>query len=157
MKSDRLVKMIGTFFYVGHLPWAPGTWGSLAGLLIAWFSPEPSRTLLLVFMCIAGFYACPRAVAAYQAKDPSVFVMDEVCGMMLGILWLPRSVWVALVGFLLFRFFDVVKPWPISWIQKKDHPSCILWDDLLAGAFTNAVLRAGLLLGAPALFARLDF
>lgn len=148
------MKIISTFFYVGYLPWAPGTWGSLAGLLIAWFTPEPCRTLLFLFMCVLGFYACPRAVTAYKAKDPSGFVMDEVCGMMLAVLWLPKAAWVALVGFLLFRFFDSVKPWPISWVQKRNSPSCILWDDLLAGAFTNLLLRAGVFLGGSTLFAR---
>lgn len=147
MKSDGFVKMISSFFYLGHLPLAPGTWGSLAGLLIGWFTPTPFDLPALLFMCVLGFYACPRAVAVYKAKDPSAFVMDEVCGMMLGVLWLPKAGWVAFVGFLLFRFFDIVKPWPISWIQKKNSPSCILWDDLLAGVFTNLVLRAGFLLG----------
>ena len=157
MKSDALTKIVSSFFYLGNIPWAPGTWGSLAGLLIVYFVPGPFQTLLLVFMCLLGFYVCPKAVKVYQAKDPSIFVMDEVCGMMLSVLWLPKTTWVLLGGFLLFRGFDIVKPWPISWVQKKNTPSCILWDDLLAGVFTNLVLRVGFVLGMPALFARLGF
>ena len=152
---DRLAKRIGSFFYLGHLPWAPGTWGSLAGLLIFWFASEKAHVPVFLGATTVAFCACPGAVRAYASKDPSQFVADEVCGMMLGLLWLPKKTELYLAGFILFRFFDIVKPWPISVLQKKEGPSFIVWDDLLAGVFANLALRAAAVAGIPALFARL--
>ncbi len=123
----------------------PGTFGSLAGLLIFWGCPLKWQLPALVFLCCLGFYLCPRSVKAFGSKDPQSFVTDEVCGMMVALFWLPKSLGVYFAAFLLFRFFDVLKPWPIGLVQKKENPSCILWDDLLAGIFTNLLLRAALI------------
>lgn len=136
-----LVKALASFFYVGCLPLAPGTFGSLAGLLIAWYFYGALPYLVVLFSVI-GFVICKPAVAVFSAKDPSSFVLDEVCGMMLSVLWLPRVWFVLLLGLLLFRLFDTWKPWPIRLIQQNPNPLSILWDDLAAGALVNVVLQA---------------
>ena len=121
-----------------------GTLGSLAGLFIFWICPFKAQAPLLLIFSGIGFYLCGPAVKAFALKDPKRFVTDEVCGMMAAIFWLPVTFWMYLAAFMLFRFFDVLKPWPISLVQKKESPSCIMWDDLLAGLFANLLLRAAL-------------
>ena len=137
----RWVKILSSFFYIGYAPWMPGTLGSLAGLFIFWLCPFKSQVPVLLIFSGIGFYLCRPAVEAFASKDPKAFVTDEVCGMMLGVLWLPKSFFLFLAAFILFRLFDALKPWPISKIDEGEHPSLILWDDLAAGAFTNIVLR----------------
>lgn len=156
MIPDRIAKIIASFFFIGHIRWAPGTFGSLAGLLIFWLLPEKGHLPVFLLASAAAFVACPGAVRAYAAKDPPPFVADEVCGMMLALLWFPKKIFLYFAAFILFRLLDTLKPWPIFLIQKKGKASCIVWDDLLAGALTNVVLRAGLALEASGLLARIS-
>ncbi len=136
----RLVKPLATFFYIGNTPLAPGTLGSLAGLFIAWFL---NGFLIQEFMILSfiGFLISRPAVEVYGTKDPRCFVLDEVCGMILSVLWVPLNPIMYLLGFTLFRIFDSVKPWPISLIQKSEAPTAIMWDDLAAGFFVNLLLQ----------------
>ncbi len=163
------VKAAASFFYVGYLPFAPGTFGSLAGLLIAWYFYGAIPYLTLV-LCVVGFAICKSATIVFSSKprvssrgtsaeavdglvasrDPTPFVLDEVCGMMLSVLWLPKTPAVFLVAFILFRLLDTLKPWPISRIQKNANPLSIVWDDLAAGALVNLILQGLILtLGVP--------
>ena len=134
------IKAVATFFFIGTLPLAPGTWGTAAGLLIAWFL-TPALPALLVGFCIAGFLVCRPAQTVLGSSDPSQFVMDEVCGMMMSVLWLPKDAILFGAAFVLFRIFDVLKPWPISLIQKNKNPLSIMWDDLAARVAVNIVLQ----------------
>ena len=134
------VRVISSALYVGHLPLAPGTFGSLLGFAVAWWAHAVSLYLLILFS-ILGFSVCKSAEIFYGKKDPQCFVMDEVCGMMLSVLWLPKQLWIYLLAFAFFRFFDVVKPWPIKLLQKHPHPHSIMWDDLAAGFFANILVQ----------------
>src|SRR3989338_5285289 len=136
----KTVKALATFFYIGHTPFMPGTMGSLAGLCIAWFL---NGFLLqeFVFLSFVGFLICKPAVEVYETKDPQRFVLDEVCGMMLSVLWVGLNPALYLIGFVLFRLFDSVKPWPISLIQKSDRAPAIMWDVLAAGLLVNGILQ----------------
>ena len=137
-----------TWFGSGLLPKAPGTWGSLAALPFAWailFWGNPgvlSISTILIF--VLGCLLCIQHVKASSDKDPKYVVIDEVAGQ-----WMPLvlagvdwRLW--LVSFVTFRFFDILKPWPISWIDQRLHgtPSrdgiAIMLDDILAGAFACA-------------------
>ena len=135
-----VVRLLASFYYVGYLPWAPGTWGSLAALPIAWFFHENLVWLVVIFS-LTGFLICQPAEEVFNAKDPRHFVLDEVAGMTLAVLWLPKNLILYLVGFILFRALDVWKPGPIGWIQDSKTPSSIMWDDLLAGLFVNIFLQ----------------
>lgn len=141
---DLFVKMVATFLGTGYFPWGPGTMGSFAGILVAWFSGPLTSAVLLIFIGL-GFWACKPAVEVFQSSDPSRFVMDEACGVMIAVFLIPRTYVLYLAGFILFRFFDILKPWPISLIQKSKDPSSIMWDDLLAGIFANTLIRGYLL------------
>ena len=138
--SKCWVKLLGSFFYVGHLPWMPGTWGSLAVLPMAWFFNENLVWIVVIFSFV-GFLICKPAEEAFNAKDPGWFVLDETAGMALAVLWLPKNLILYAAGFILFRVLDVWKPGLIGWIQKTKSPSSIMWDDLLAGAVVNLFLR----------------
>ena len=144
-----LTTVVATFFGVGYFPIWPATLASFLGAVLAWFAYDN-----LLFWCVglslAGFWACIDARAALGADDPGPFVMDEVCGMALSVLWIPKTGVFFAAAFLLFRFFDAVKPWPISVIQNNKHSWSIMGDDLLAGVFTNLLLRVA----APLLASR---
>ncbi|OIO37998.1 MAG: hypothetical protein AUJ71_04040 [Candidatus Omnitrophica bacterium CG1_02_49_16] len=139
----RSVKFLASFSYAGYLPWAPGTWGSLVALLIAWFFNEYLLWSIVIFSFI-GLSICRPAEEAFNAKDPHRFVLDEVVGMMASVLFLPKRYLVFLAAFILFRVLDVLKPGPIGRIQASRTPSSIMWDDLSAGALVNILLQVSL-------------
>ncbi len=140
---DFAVKVIATFFGIGYIAFIPATWASAAAAILAWFMGGTILYWTAAF-CLAGFWACGPSRAVFRSKDPKHFVMDEVCGMLIGLLWIPQDVrWYA-AGFFLFRFYDVWKPGPIGRLDKLEHPSGIVWDDLLAGVFTNLTLQIAL-------------
>ena len=105
--GDRLVKLTATFFGIGLSGWAPGTMGSVAGVLIAWFAGPAAPALLLFFIAL-GFIIAKPATRVLNSGDPSSFVLDEVCGMMLALTLVPKDIYLFGAGFILFRFFDIV-------------------------------------------------
>jgi phosphatidylglycerophosphatase A len=133
------VKIAASFFYVGYLPWTPGTAGSAAGLALAWIL-YPHLLYWTLALCVVGFLVCAPAEQVFGAKDPQTFVLDEVCGMMLSVIWLPKEIWVFATAFILFRLLDWLKPWPISILQRQKNPLSIMWDDLAAGLATNLIV-----------------
>ncbi len=136
-----LVKSLATFFGIGYLPLMAGTWASLAALPLAWFFHETLLWQVLVFSLI-GLAICKPAEEAFQKKDPGAFVLDEVAGMQLSLLALPKNGYIFSAAFILFRLFDIWKPGPIGRIQASKNPMSIMWDDILAGLFANILLQA---------------
>ena len=137
------MKTIATVGPVGHIPRVPGTAGSLVGLLVAWILSGSSIHQLagcLVAIGLALWSAGPTA-KKIGSSDPPQIVIDEVAGMMVALVALPVSFKVYVAGFLLFRFFDVVKPFPIRKAQELPGSLGIVLDDLLAGLFSHLVLR----------------
>ena len=141
---EQAVRMIATFFGAGYSPWAPGTMGSLAGILISWFAGDLFWPLLALLIFL-GFAVSKPAVSVFASGDPSAFVMDEVVGMMISVSFLPKTIFFYGGAFILFRLFDITKPWPISLIQKSKHPWAIMGDDILAGVFANLLIYSLLL------------
>ncbi len=132
-RGDAFVKLAATFFGVGYARWAPGTAGSLAGLIVAWFA-GPYVWVACLALAALALAISRRAAALFVSQDPHCFVLDEVCGAMVPVLFFPKNLMLYLMAFAAFRFFDILKPWPISRIQKSAHPWAIVWDDLAAGA-----------------------
>mgnify|MGYP003115936673 FL=1 len=137
----RLAELVATWFGSGYLPKAPGTWGSLAALPFAWvilsFFPGPyfllaaSAVLLLV-----GVWASALHSKTLGTHDAGEIVVDEVVGQWTVLAVAPFSLLGWLVAFVLFRLFDVLKPWPISWIDKRVSGGWgIMLDDVVAGLF----------------------
>ena len=148
-------QVIASWFGVGRLPWAPGTWGSLAALPFAWaitalFGP---RALLLAALALffLGWWAAGRVVRLSAAKDPGSIVVDEVAGQWLALVVTPPSIVPYVAGFLLFRVFDIVKPWPARWIDQHVGGGLgVMADDMVAGFFAaTALLLLLLLMGRP--------
>lgn len=127
---------------VGYAPLAPGTVASLLALLILWALPFSRLGLALTVLIVAGVggWAAGRAERLLGSKDPSPVVIDEVVGMFLSVLALPRSPWLLLVAFLLFRLLDIVKPFPIRQSQALSGGPGVMLDDLIAGVYTLVLL-----------------
>ena len=123
----------------------PGTVGSALALLIIWIVPF-SRAGLLVFfvvVTVAGTWAAHRAERQLGVKDPGVIVIDEVAGMTLSVLPFPATSPVLIVGFVLFRLFDIVKPFPAGASQRATGGIGVMVDDLIAGLYALIVIAIG--------------
>ncbi|WP_158970591.1 phosphatidylglycerophosphatase A [Paraglaciecola sp. L3A3] len=141
----------------GLAPKAPGTFGTLAALpLVIVLSLYSSFSFYLIFTLIAsvvGIWICGKTADDMQVHDDSSIVWDEVAGMLITMLAVPLSWQTLLAGFVLFRIFDILKPWPISYLDKHVHGGFgIMIDDVLAGIFALTCLHLGLYLRNPFLY-----
>ena len=135
-----------TGFGVGFLPRAPGTWGSLLGIGLWWVvfhELGPEVSILFIGLAIGFAWLVIRQTCrAYNVEDEPAIVIDEIVGQWIALLWVPRSLWVVCLAFLIFRLLDIVKPWPVSWADRSVHgPLGILLDDVIAGIATCIVVH----------------
>ena len=139
------VHFLALGFGSGLIPFMPGTFGSLAALpLLISFLYLPPITLLIaaVLASAIGIYLCGKTADDMQVHDHGSIVWDEVAGILLTFLWVPLSLWTVVAGFLLFRFFDIVKPWPIGPVDKYVSGGLgIMLDDIIAGLMACASLH----------------
>jgi phosphatidylglycerophosphatase A len=144
--------VLATGFGTGYGPIAPGTWGSLPGLAIAWgLDRWAGRWAVLggaCFFAFAGVWAAGRAEGLLGEKDPGRVVVDEIAGQLVTLLFLPMTVQVLVAAFLLFRVLDVWKPWPADRLESLPGGSGIMADDLMVGLYANLLLH-GLALWRP--------
>lgn len=144
------VHFLALGFGSGLIPFMPGTFGSLAALpLLIPFLYLPPITLLIaaVLASAIGIYLCGKTADDMQVHDHGSIVWDEVAGILLTFLWVPLSLWTVVAGFLLFRFFDIVKPWPIGPVDKYVSGGLgIMLDDVIAGLMACASLHAIMLM-----------
>lgn len=147
--------LIATFFGVGRLRPGPGTWGSLATVLLWW---ELSRTIspnlqsitaiaLAALVFIVGVPAATRVARASGLKDPQFVVIDEVAGQLITLIGVPVSWKSLLLGFILFRGFDIVKPPPVRQLEKLPEGLGIVIDDVGAGLYALAIMHIALHFG----------
>ena len=145
----RLAVFLATVAYCGYFPFAPGTVGSAAGLvvyLLVWWMQSPvGEVALIVATFAAGSWAATHAERFFGGIDPGPVVIDEVLGMLVTLAFLHVSWSGALAGFVLFRIFDIIKPWPANRLEKFHGGFGIMADDAMAGIYGNLVLRAGIL------------
>jgi phosphatidylglycerophosphatase A len=141
---DRIAMLIATVGGAGYAPVAPGTAGSAVAALLLWLVPFSTVGLILflVAVTLAGVWAANRAERVLGVKDPGAIVVDEVAGLTVALLAVPRTLPVVVVGFLLFRVFDVVKPFPAGAAQRLAGGTGVMLDDLVAGLYALAVLAA---------------
>jgi phosphatidylglycerophosphatase A len=149
----RLGLLIATCGYIGFAPVAPGTVGSAAGValfyLIRGVEGVWAQPLLIAVLFGAGVWAASIAEQALGGTDPGPVVIDEVVGMLITLLWLPVTPLGALVGFLVFRVLDVVKPWPSRQFESLHGGLGIMADDAMAAVYGHLLMR-GFLWLAPA-------
>ncbi len=145
------IRLVGSGAYTGFSPFAPGTAGSLLALALYWFVPGLSEWPALAAASLAAMLAGTIAagkIAAVLGHDPSVVVIDEIAGMWIALIALPKGAVPALAAFFLFRMFDIVKPFPASWFDRRPGGFAIMMDDAAAGIYANICLRLLLILFA---------
>ena len=137
-------------FGSGLAPIAPGTAGTLPGVLLAWglsLLAWPWGGLLLIALTLLGVWLCEKTSADLGVHDHSGIVWDEIVGYAWMMLCLPWNVQTVLLAFVLFRFFDILKPWPISALDKHVHGGVgIMLDDCVAALFAWGMIKGAMLL-----------
>lgn len=147
---NRLALLLATWFGCGYWPWGPGTVGSLAAVAIAallHFYLGPTRAVLAVLIAVLllpAIWASTRAARLLNRKDPGNVVIDEVLGQWLTLLGSTKLNWKTLLAaFILFRIFDIWKPWPVRQFEKLPEGTGIVVDDLAAGVYGALILYIG--------------
>lgn len=140
-----IASWLSTWFFVGHLPKAPGTFGSIAALPFAWvlvWLGGPGLLLVAAALLFAlGCWAVQIHMENSGVHDPGFIVIDEVVGQWLTLLAAPLSPLAYLVGLIAFRFFDILKPWPIGWLDRNfRHAFGVMIDDVVAAIYAGMVL-----------------
>jgi phosphatidylglycerophosphatase A len=154
MKSNNInwfTKMLASAGFAGYCPIAPGTAGSLLAVLIWWLVPPFLwlRVLLLVISLILGIWSATEAEKKW-GHDNGRIVIDEVAGMWITLLFLPKVFLVYLIAFLLFRAMDIIKPLGARQIQKLPGGWGVVADDVLAGIYTNVLGQIVIMIFWPA-------
>jgi phosphatidylglycerophosphatase A len=149
-------RLVATFFYVGLLPLAPGTWGSVAalpcGYLLHRLGGFPLLAVATVALTVLGWWAAREETRGGGDPDPGEIVVDEVVGQWIALFPLSAGLWFAgappqvfpwpgwVGAFLMFRLFDIWKPWPVSWADRQHGATGIMLDDILAGIMAAVVV-----------------
>jgi phosphatidylglycerophosphatase A len=145
--------VLASVFGAGYAPVASGTVGSFVTVVAVWLLPlTPLRiAVALVVVTLVGIWAGSRVERLLGKKDPGVIVIDEVAGMLLSVILLPRTIPVLVTAFLLFRLFDIWKPFPARESQALTGGMGVMVDDLVAGVYALVlVLGARAFFGVPA-------
>ena len=135
--------LLATFFGIGLLKPAPGTWGSLAAALLWYFLDflHSYTFVILPAFILCALLVCIKADQDSESKDNSFIVIDEVVGMLIALSLIHHEAILYFCAFLLFRLFDIFKPWPISWVDKNVKGGLgILLDDLIAGLLAGGII-----------------
>lgn len=140
---NTFCKLIATVFYIGYLPVAPGSIGSLAALfLYGALKNSPQIMGASIILCIVlGLLTAGRAEKLLGGKDAGEIIIDEFAGMLVALYLLPPTMGYIVSAFILFRFFDIIKPRPIRNLENLSGSLGIMLDDILAGVYTNLILQ----------------
>ena len=145
---DRLYMAIATGGGSGYLPKAPGTCGSLVGVLLWFFLHRLSLAnygLIVAGLFLVGVIAAGAAEKIVDRPDPGLVVIDEIVGQMIALAAAPLHPLFIILGFVFFRFFDILKPFPVGWLDSHIHGGLgIMCDDVAAGLYALLLLQAGL-------------
>ena len=148
-------RLIATYMGIGYLPLAPGTWGSAAAIPLAWIVHGlfglTGFVVAALLITLVGWWATAKYTESTPSHDPSE-VIDEVAGMFIALMPLSAGLWFAGVNswtfpwpgwvgaFVLFRIFDMLKPGPVGWADRRDDAWGVMLDDLIAGAMAAVVI-----------------
>jgi phosphatidylglycerophosphatase A len=141
----HFILVLATGFGVGYSPIAPGTLGTLVAIPIYYFLseiPSPLYEITLVGFFFLSVWIAENAERFFGKKDDQRIVIDEIMGFLVTMLWIPKTILFIIVGFFLFRFFDILKPLPIRHLEKRLKGGYgVVLDDVLAGVYGNVVLE----------------
>jgi len=144
-----LIKFIATGFYSGCSPIAPGTAGSLVGILIYLLIislqlSSISYLLLIISILLIGIWVSEKAEYIFERKDSQKIVIDEIAGILISLFMLPHGFWIVLSGFIIFRIIDISKPFYM--LERLPKGFGVMMDDVAAGIATNLILQIFLFL-----------
>ena len=150
----RIALLIATSLGAGYIPFAPGTFGSAAGLLLWWALPSSTaaQAAAIVALFVVGSWSGGVAERHFGKTDPGQVVIDEVMGMLITLFLNPVGWMGALGAFLLFRLFDIVKPPPARQLERLHGGVGVMADDAMAAVYANLALRLGIWLSGHLVF-----
>ena len=138
-----LTKAFASGLFSGYSPIASGTVGSAVGLAL-YFIPGFERAYVIIPICLLVYFVGVKAAEAMErvyGHDPSEVTIDEVLGMWISLLFLPKTVLVALIAFFVFRILDIAKPYPARLFDKTPGGSGVMLDDVVSGIYTNLLIQ----------------
>ena len=141
-KIPLLIDMLATGFYMGKIPFMTGTCGSLVAIpagFLCTFLPVYGKFAVFAFIFLSGVYVSGRYSLISGIEDPGCGVIDEVAGLLLFYIIFPFKLIYILAGFILFRFFDILKPFPVNFFDRIKNGWGIMLDDIAAGLYAAAV------------------
>ena len=142
--KSSLCNFISTLGPIGYIPYAPGTFGSAVTIVFIYLLPNVNPIAYIIFLTILSIFAllCSHMTAKeMRIKDPSQIVIDEVIGMSISLFMIPKTLTSYLMAFLIFRFLDITKPYPINKSQDFYGGFGIIMDDVFAGLITLIVMQ----------------
>ncbi|MBC8322063.1 MAG: phosphatidylglycerophosphatase A [Candidatus Marinimicrobia bacterium] len=143
--SNSISNWIATVFRIGYLPLAPGTWCSIFAVLIWYYLFIDISilyfSLIILIVSIAGVIASNDVIKSVGKNDPSEVVIDELAGQWLALIALPHTIGFAVASFVLFRIFDIAKPFPIRQLEQYPNGWGVMLDDIAAGLITCGILH----------------
>jgi phosphatidylglycerophosphatase A len=146
----RLGLFVATCGYLGYVPIAPGTFGSAAGLVVLaavrWSGSSGLELAVIALLLAGGVWSGNVAERHFGKVDPGPVILDEVAGMLITVALIPVNVPGAIVGFLLFRVLDVIKPWPANRMEALPGGLGVMADDAMAAVYGNVIMRLLLVL-----------
>jgi phosphatidylglycerophosphatase A len=141
----NFILLLATGFGIGYSPIAPGTLGTLVAILIYYFLSNirsPLYEITLVGFLFLSVWVSGNAEIFFGKKDDQRIVIDEILGFLITMLWVPKTIRFVIIGFFLFRFFDILKPFPIRRLERGFKGGFgVVLDDVVAGVYANIVLR----------------
>ena len=144
--KEKLVMFLATGCFAGNIPIAPGTFGSIVGLLFCFFLSGADillASLITGVFIVFAIWIAGKAEKIIKQKDPGSIVIDEIAGIMITLLGLPFNFISVISGFFIFRILDIIKPFPISSLENKlSGGTGIVMDDVAAGFLGNCLLRS---------------
>ncbi len=138
MRLNFFENLLGSGFYTGYIPFASGTFGSLAGLIIFWIPGFEKPFILIpaiILFTFYGIYVGSKFEVKY-GKDPAECTIDEVVGMWISLILLPKTIIMSFVAFLIWRIFDIIKPYPAGKLEDLKGGLGIMMDDVAAGFYS---------------------
>lgn len=143
MKINIIEKIIGSGFYTGYIPFASGTWGSLAALIIFLIPgfENPSVMVFMISLLILVGVPIATKFEGFYGKDPKECTVDEVVGMWITLLFVPKKIWWIIIAFLIWRTFDIIKPFPADRFEKIKGGWGIMLDDIMAGIYSFFIIQ----------------
>jgi len=141
--QNKVIKTIASLCGIGYLPVMQGTFASLAGVgLYLLIRNNLSLYLMItILLIIAGFIVSNKAQKIFKGSDPREIVIDELCGVLIVYIFIPFKISNIIIGFIIFRFLDILKVYPINRLERIKGGWGIMLDDIAAGVFANIILQ----------------